>query len=616
MATHNAFTSAAAAPTQSAQTQDDGNFRRQQPAATLNPVSFGLANQLGRFGTGGDTFDKIFKLFGDTMKKITETATDGGQWKVIRLLTTDSGLNYSAIIVIRILGGVCAAHTLMIEKTGTYPRSYTENINNVPYTFVLTPAEAMDENYAQKVRIAVSAATSVPPADVQLVDSVLVPNEFNADTEESVYGLLSNSLNALGAETEFRVNDYRGCNLQQLIADNPRGKFYVSIAFNADEASYLDAVGMPIRQDVCVTLSFRNNTAANRRSVNQMGENTIISQTYGYIDFEYTQPRPMNGVMGTQKFVSNFIITGIESPTYALTPDLMMMGVASVASLNQDMSWTQAFRPTPARKNEIDLNDIGALNLEGNISLDPSGYGRRYDTKSKNFQPAELVTFLTAMCFPDMMISIDLPKASPNTWATSIFQYMHFLNDPNAYARMAEFLSFVTNGRYVQPNVPMFHVATNKIHGGFYRAKDGYRDLRHLSSYLAVANWVADTSQSPSILTEYTNTLYATTMPAELRACVRRKMIDDMSGNTAVYKQMYDRLTFNTDSLRAWIGALNASGCQPLFDSTSGGNDMFVRRATADFGSAMLGQDIRFAGNANVGYGSYGAYQQGYVRSW
>lgn len=588
-----------------------GNAARRYTA----PPVFGLPSQLNSFGTGGDAYEKIFLKIAENIKKINDEKKDSGKLFAVKMLKNNTGMNYSAIVIVRQLGGVTAAHTMMIEKTGAYPNRLTETIGGVQYDLVRTPAEAMDEDFARQIQNTVSAATGIPADAVCLVDSVLVPNEFDAENENAVIGLLSNSLNAVYVETEHLVNDFRGKNITELISDMRNGKFYVSLAFNSDDASYFDSTGMPIRQDVCVSLSYRTNSQPNRRSVNQGEDQVEICRTYGYMDFEFVPSRPMNGMVPTQKFVSNFIITDVDSPTLALTPDILMLGVASVASLNQDMAWTQAFRPTPARKNEIDFNDIGALNIEGNLTNDPTGYGRKYDTKSKTVQAGELITFLTAMCHPDMMVSIDLPKAGPKTWATSVFQYIHFLNAEKAYQRMNDFLINATNGSYMPPAAPMFLTVSNKIHGGFYKTKDGVRDIRHLSSYLAFANFVAETSQAPAMLTQYTNSLYMAGTPSDLRASQRRKFIDDMSGQTAVYKQMYDRVTFNRDTLRNWITALSSVGCSPIFSNMGGGNDMFIRRATADFGGAMLGQDIRFMGASVNPFNSWNN-QFGYTRTW
>ena len=119
---------------------------------------------------------------------------------------------------------------------------------------------------------------------------------------------------------------------------------------------------------------------------------------------------------------------------------------------------------------------------------------------------------------------------------------------------------------------------------------------------------MADTNQQPMLISQYTNTLYNCSIPTELRAAERKKYIDEMSAKSAVYKQYYDRLTFNAGFLMNVIGALKAVGFSPLPTNMGAVNDMFVRRSTADFSAAMLGADARLMGQNAV----YGAYNQSY----
>jgi len=64
----------------------------------------------------------------------------------------------------------------------------------------------------------------------------------------------------------------------------------VNLYFNAEGNDHIDQTGMPIRQDICIALSFKVNTNTNNRSVNQ-GEDTVeIVRVYGYIDFEFVGP--------------------------------------------------------------------------------------------------------------------------------------------------------------------------------------------------------------------------------------------------------------------------------------------------------------------------------------
>lgn len=580
--------------------------RRSSPVAA---TSFGLMNQMTNFGTGGDTFEKIYSKISALLKGVNEeqkATNPNTTLQAVKLLKTKAGLNYSAVVVCQATEGNVAAHILMVEKTGQYPDRRTETVGTERYEIVRTPADALDEKFVTAAQRAVGAVMNVPAEAVIIVDGTLVPNEFDAENDQAVVCLLSNALNAVASELAIRVNDFKGTNLMDIIGNNRNGKFYVSLYFNGEDASYIDASGMPIRQDVCVSLTYKANTQGNNRSINQGEETFEISKVYGYVDFEYTGPKVINGTALTQRYVPNFIITDIEAGN-APTPDLLMLAVASVLSLSEDMNWIQAFRPTPARKNEIDYNDIGALNIEGNIEQSPTGFGKKYDTKSKTVTTVELNRLLQTLVHPTMMISMDLPKAGPKAWATSVFGYIKMYQNPAAVQRMRDFMNTATNGAFanVASNAPMFEDTGNKIHGGYYKSKDGFKDIRHLSSYLAVANFCADTNQQPATLSQYTNTLYALSIPQELRAATRRAYIDEMSGRTAVFKQMYDRVTFNSEFLRGWLMALRSVGFSPIFSNMGETNDMFVKRATVDFSGAMLGQDMRLMGASNNLYGSW-----------
>lgn len=309
-------------------------------------------------------------------------------------------------------------------------------------------------------------------------------------------------------------------------------------------------------------------------------------------------------MMTPQRFVPNFIITHIEGVCAAPTPDIIALGVASVVSVNEEMSWMQSFRSSATRKDVIDYNDIGALNIEGNLENNPTGFGKLYDTKAKTFTVAELNKFVQMLVRPNMLISIDVPKAGPETWYTSVFNYIKFRNNKEAYDRVTGAISHLTNGNFKHNNLPIFAEISNKIHGGFYRTKDGFEDIRHLSSYLSVANYIAATNQAPALISQYTNTLYNTSIPSELRAAERKKIVDEMSQNTAVYKQFYDRMTFTSGFLSNLIASLKLTGFNPLFNNMGAGNDMFVRRSSADFGNAMIGSDLRLMGQSNM-YGGF-----------
>jgi hypothetical protein len=545
----------------------------------------------------------LFENIQKKVKFLNDEVKTEEKYSVIKLLKQNAGLNYSAIIVTETYNdrgpGV---HVLMIEKTGDYPEKLIENIAGIRYEITRTPADALDDKYINQSLHIVAETLKIDPASIIIVDGTLVPNEFDVTNEVLVSELINNTFNSIHSEINIRVLDYKGINLNNLLTNNRNGKFCINLYFNPEDANFFDQTGMPVRQDICIALSYKLNTSQNNKSINQGNDVYDIVKTYGYIDFEWS-PTVINNMMATQKFIPNFVITHIDSQV-APTPDILMLGVASVLAINEDMNWMQAFRPVPGKKNEIDYNDIGALNIEGNIENNPTGFGKKYDTKSKTFTIAELNKYIQTLVRPNIIVSIDVPKAGPETWFTSVLQYIKFRNSKEALTRVNDYINMLTNGAYQVGNFPIFADVSNKIHGGFYKSKDGIKDVRHLNSYLAISNFIADTNQSPALIAQYTNTLYNSSIPAELRSAERKKYIDEMSNKTAVYKQYYDRMTFSAGFLMNLVNSLKMVGFSPVFTNMGAINDMFQRRSTSDFSAAMLGMDARILGQQN----SYGGW--------
>lgn len=584
----------------------------QQESFAGMPPRFGIMSQFGASGNGGDFFEKLYGKIQASVKRMVETSANlEEKYNVIKLLKQTAGLNYSAVIVTETLGGVTSAHILMVEKTGDYPEKLTETVGGIRYELIRTPADALDEKYIAAAKQAVAAALKTDADGIVVVDGTLVPNEFDIESDAQVSDLINNTFNAVHAEICTRVRDFRGTDLSTLVREFRNGKFTVQLFFNSDDSTYFNQVGMPTRQDICVVLGYKLNSGKQNRSVNQGDDSITIVKTYGYIDFEFTGASVMNNMMTSQKFVPNFVITHVEA-SVAPTPDVVMLGVASVLALSDDGYWIQAFRPAVSRKGEFDFNDVGALNVEGNIEQSPTGYGKRYDTKSKTAQPMEITKLIQALVRPNMMVSMDLPKAGPETWYTSIFRYIKQATNPGALQRATEFMNVASGGAYTGTDVPMFLQTSNKIHGGFYKTPNGFRDLRHLTSYLAVANYVTETGQQPALLTQYTNTLYNTAIPNDLRAATRFQYINDMSKQSAVVKQMYDRVTFNGKALASWVHALHQIGFMPVFSTANGdnANEMFMKRSTLDFQAGIIGGDVRFMGAADNMYGNWSPYGQ------
>jgi hypothetical protein len=561
------------------------------------------------------------KLLEKLVKKITELNKEckDREYKVTKIFKNEEGLRYSGIAISTKKDNLVYCHTLVVEKTGEYPEPYVanyhDNINMQRIEILRTPSDAFDATYEAYVRRVVAQEHHVSTDMVLSVDSTLIPNEFDYESEEAVTQVVFNTTSAIDMEIYFHTTP-EFFNIPSVNKAYPNGKFVINMVFN-DSAVVKDAVGMPVREDICLSLSFKIPSGNQNRSINSSEVTYNIVKVYGYIDFDFVAPvqTPM-GVM-TQKFVPNFVITHIEAVDLLPSPDVLMLGIACVNIVNDDMNWLQAFRPRATKKGEINYNDIGALNIEGNIEGNPSGNGALINTSSKEFTILELNTLVQKLVRPGFSVSIDIPQMSPDTWYMSILNAA--ANDPssNAYKRLIDSINGSTNGAFSaiagNQTLPIFKNVMNKIHGGYFETRERVHDIRDITSYLAVANYIAHTGQNTSYLIEYTNSLYNMNYAPEVRAAMRKRVIE-MINPRNVYKQMYSRYYFNAQFFKTLVQSYVAAGFAPVFGSATTSNDIFHRRSSADLNGAIIENDIRLM-NSNMMFPGYRGIQ-GYQRMY
>jgi len=572
-----------------------------QTAASF--TGFGLRSTISAFAGGGAYFDALYNKMNEKVEQINKEANTS--YRLVKVVKTIFGINYSSIAMAFKDGNRVYTHALMVEKTGEYPTPIYENIGNTKVEITRVPGDAVDQRYSQAVTKAVADSYGVGENDVIFVDATLIPNELDIEDVESVEYILANAIDAVTAEAYIDAKNYRGINIAEIMRSlGNKGQFVVNLYYSPTGTNIMDGPN-PVRADVCITLSYRSQNTYDK-SINKESSYEIVS-TYGYFDFQFmASADPMNP-MSKQRFVPNFVITKIK-PYSAPTPDILLLAVASVVSLRDDISWIQTFKSSPVKKGEIDYNDIGALNIEGNIENNPSGYGKKIDTKSAEFNLNSLYTLINQLVRPNtMMVSLDVGQASSDTWFESALAYA--LTDTKANARIVEFANNLTNGvANMHPSTSVVFGLVNKFHGGFYKTKEGVKDLRNLSSYLSVANYIADTNQNPQLISEYTNTLYSN-VPDYIRAAERKKFIDNMSGGTAIYKQYYTRITFDANFIDLLVKSLHSVGFVPVLGNMAGGAEFFTR-SSYDLRGAMLDQNVRLVATSTPysGSGYYGGY--------
>lgn len=637
----------------------EGVNRTQASFLTGDRGAIGLRNPMASSVSGGITLDTIYQRAREICDENNKENNAVGVYNVMRLLADDYNLNYSGVVFALTKNNVTAVHVMLIEATGHYPepQSIKQHIAGVEfqYDFIQPPSQALDRFTQEAVVNLTRGYLGLTNSDkVNFVDGMLVPTEFDAQAllqspTRGVDQLIYESEAAVKSEIARVVYQYSGESIKNMVTEL-NGYFDVDLDFNTAGKNFYDVTGMPIRQDICIKLNLRSNNKGNG-SVHQTRPISIVN-TYGYIDF-IRQPNPDKnpmasagfGFMGMQmgamyqpdfKFNAQWITTHTESPSFIMTEHISVLSLASLALLTtEDRTWLQAFltRSTPRGKNaEINYNDPGMLGIEGGnitpeqyqayLTYGKREYGVPFDTTAKDFTALNMAALINQTVLPDLIISWDIADAGPQTWHTSIFRTMadrsekRETNRNAAIARFEKSVSTLTGEEFTSNNaVAPFIPVVDLIHSGFYMHGREARDLRHLSSYLAVAAHINASGEDKERLSMYADTIMSESDTDRIRACNRFPYIQEMALGTQVVKGYYRRVTFFGPYYTAVVNAVKDAGfvINPL-NSNRFGNEIYTPKGF-NLAGAGVHQGLNIMGafdNTVSGGGNF----YGYDRSW
>jgi len=240
-----------------------------------------------------------------------------------------------------------------------------------------------------------------------------------------------------------------------------------------------------------------------------------------------------------------------------------------------------------AGSHRVDRRDIGALNIEGNISNDPSGYDKLFDTKDSSFDGLALQRLITSLFMPGMFFSLRVSEAGADTWYNSVFKAAADGN-PNAITAILAAANTLTNGNfqkfYTSGQSPVLK-NEDRVHSGYWSDGGVKSDLADID-YLAVMNLVG--RNDPTVGAAWTNTFYGTSEPLNVRLAARWKMINEITGGTAVLTGYARLVTFTNEFIEAFGKAVAATGLT-MRQIGNTDNALFQQRAGASF---LAGADV------------------------
>ena len=598
-----------AAPGTSAPRATAAAATAQQTTAATQSWSFFSNNALGGISRRA-TSEVLTKAHEAFVKQLTDQPIDARFGvELLKVDNTKTPELYLSALICTLksseVANTVAYHTVLLEGSNDPIPSRTENVNGQSVIIRRTAADVNDATYRKAVRDHVASMN--PGYNVIDCASTVMPKGFNFEDKDAVRAFVQNSVLPAVSELVQLSPHYVKLNLGALERD---ATLQAAVAFN--EQTRTDYSGLPVRNDITVTLQAVSTARQDTAGLNNQERSLTIAQVGGFIDFLWAPENETGTNYGqyvpaaNRKFAARFVATSLEN-LQGYSIENQLLALAPALTLCEGTNWYPAFSPrllNGGSKASINIRDIGALNIEANV-LDltgAGGYGGKIDTTAATFTHQELGRFINMAIRPGLLISVDVSACGSDTWYNEVLAAAA-QNDPGAAHAIIDAANVVTNGNFGQfygnGGCPVLQ-NDERILLGYYIGNDGQKhDIREID-HLAIANISGE--KDPTAPQSWSDTYTRTDYPAPKREEHRERMIQEAVGTEVVFTQKAVRVTFTKAFLEAFSKGIAATGVviKPVNPAMQG--DYINNRGTA---AGWISQ-------AALGTGNAGFFSQGY----
>lgn len=490
----------------------------------------------------GEVLHKTVNALGETFK---DQQIDHYEVKLIPFDMKDyAKLPLSLIAVTlkdkKVTTNVVAVHILLIEGSVNPWAPIPKTFNGVNIEIQRPTSEAYKSGVGMIVADEVNRI--YPGAKILEADAAVVPRDFDITEKTSVYQLAANSLLA----AESRIYAYQGRPQLNVANANNDSSLTVRTQFMGGHAQQLDAVGLPLRSDIEVSITSVLNNQSQQYGQQLLERNKELGYSTGFIDViwdpvhdsnafgqfqtmnQFTQMAP-DGSQPTAKYRAIFVITDSRIQELSSTTGQIFSLFPSLL-LRENNRWQAAFLPRSSG-DDTNSKNVGALNLEANLPLpannnqpDASGRGQILDLRSANFSDQEFMYYMQAIFRPGLGIAIDVPECGASSWYSSIFADVASGNQ-DAYNELYNATDVLTNGlfskKFNRGEAIVTHYTT--VHNGWYvDAKGNRRDIRDFD-FVALCN--NPMAEDKVVIDAWINSFSNTQSPIEARLHDRYRII-------------------------------------------------------------------------------------------
>lgn len=362
-----------------------------------------------------------------------------------------------------------------------------------------------------------------------------------------------------------------------------------------------DVNEQPARTDVLIESS------ANLEDDDERVYNENLTKAAGYFELVYSPAEVGTGFRArgrrrgreedeTQLVTPKFVVNTLDTNFKAITPELILLGLATTAPLSNDLLWTRAFTE-PHAGDGVNYKDIGALNLLVDDTT------KRFDTTAPGLSERDLMEYFGTLSRPDLAYAIDVAECAELTWVQEdfigaaegdkdaldrIMKAADNLFDNNFSSIFRELVAETGGSR--NP-----FIRGERIINGWYReGRDGPKqDLRNID-LLWWLNRTGDKDREDAL--DWQDT-FDGNEEESVRIEKRLRMLQQILGAQNVHVTGYSRqVLIDTTFIRALAEA--AASCDvhieaavtqsALVDTRGRGNSRIVTLAGSDMGSKMF----------------------------
>ena len=514
-------------------------------------------------------------------------------------------------------------YLMLLEGTGEPMTPTTEPIGNQHIEIWHVASEAIDKTLLDAAKDAVD---KIFPATANVncyVGGMVVPTDFNPEDKNAVHGLALNAGLAVSNDVYYRDPNSQDINLGVMKRDSS-----LTIDHQFGRTTLRNQVGDAIRSDFRVRLVSKK-TGTTNVSYNSGDREKTISNVSGYIDLLYAPDpsrRNINPFVVGQVYANNdptknqiytpiMVITDLEN-NMAYTPASVLLAIVTALTMGVNMNWIQVYRPVGGDTATVDMNNVGALNIEANVHNEAGGFGTKFDTKSPDVDLPVLGSYISALVRPGLFAAIDVPDAGPQSWFLSIF-VAAMKGSRAAYQALYNAANCLTNGAFGNKFTngdAMFVDTNNRIHmGHWFDRRQQKRDIRDFDN---LANMNLQGESNPTAIRDFTDTWLRTDFPLSQRLAARKRQIFGLSGENAKFTGMGTRVTLAPKFIDALRRAVEETELPVRVTSQMSANDFNNNRGVADWATSGGMYASSVFQPANAYQTNNGVYQQGTTGRW